>query len=127
MTYAAVPVQPSSPVAQPRQADRKPAVGGAEFAQHLDEQLRISGHAAKRMESRGVELGGTDIDRLSGAVDQAEAKGSSEALILMDGVAFVVSVPNRTVITAHSGPGDRVYTNIDSTIVLAGEARANQG
>jgi len=58
------------------------------------------------------------MDRLSTAVDEASERGSQETLILMDGVAFVVSVPNRTVITAHKGADDRVYTNIDSTIVL---------
>ena len=58
------------------------------------------------------------MDRLSTAVDEASERGSQETLILMDGVAFVVSVPNRTVITAHKGAGDRGYTNIDSTIVL---------
>ncbi len=127
MTYAPIGVQQPTQVTPQQRTDRKEVVGGAEFAQHLDEQLRISGHAARRMESRGVELDSPDMDRLSGAVDQAHAKGSSEALILMDGVAFVVSVPNRTVITAHAGPGDRVYTNIDSTIVLAGEDAANDG
>ena len=94
------------------------APDGAGFARELDEKLRISGHAARRLESRGVDLQPQAMDRLSTAVDEASERGSQETLILMDGVAFVVSVPNRTVITAHKGAGDRVYTNIDSTIVL---------
>ena len=120
MTAALSRVQ-SGPQIQPAQRNRE-TQPAADFAQELDQQLRISGHAARRMKSRGLELAQPDVERLSGAVDQADAKGSNEALILMDGVAFVVSVPNRTVITAHSGPGDRVYTNIDSTIVLGGES-----
>lgn len=121
MTAALTGVQPGHGLREPGSARREEAVQGGQFGEQLEEKLHISGHAAKRMRSRGLELAQPDMDRLSTAVDQAGEKGSNEALILMDGVAFVVSVPNRTVITAHSGPGDRVYTNIDSTIVLGGE------
>ena len=119
MTTNVARVQPTFPDVRSERASRPESAKG--FADELDARLHISGHAAKRMKSRGLELEKPDIARLNGAVDQAHAKGSSEALILMDGVAFVVSVPNRTVITAHAGSGDRVYTNIDSTIVLGGE------
>ncbi len=121
MTAALTGVQPGHALRESGSAPREEAVQGSRFGEQLEDKLRISGHAAKRMRSRGLELAEPDMDRLSTAVDQAGEKGSNEALILMDGVAFVVSVPNRTVITAHSGPGDRVYTNIDSTIVLGGE------
>jgi flagellar operon protein len=121
MTAALTGVQPGQALRETGSAQRKEAVHDGRFGDQLEDKLRISGHAAKRMRSRGLELAEPDMDRLSTAVDQAGEKGSNEALILMDGVAFVVSVPNRTVITAHSGPGDRVYTNIDSTIVLGGE------
>jgi len=99
----------------------EPARDGAAFQDALSQELRFSGHAEKRIRSRGVSLDPPAVDRLAEAVDQAEQRGSSETLILMDGVGFVVSVPNRTVITAHTGTGDRVYTNIDSTIVLGAE------
>ncbi len=91
------------------------------FRDELGEQLRFSGHAEKRLKSRGIEIDEGSIERLDAAVEQADERGSNEALVLMDGVAFVVSVPNRTVITAHKGPGNRVYTNIDSTIVVGSE------
>lgn len=120
MTAALTGVQPGHALRGSATASRKEAVPGGRFGEQLEDKLRISGHAAKRMRSRGLELAEPDMDRLSDAVDQAGERGSNEALILMDGVAFVVSVPNRTVITAHDGPGDRVYTNIDSTIVLGG-------
>ena len=57
--------------------------------------------------------------RLSAGVDAAAAKGSKDALVLLDGTAFVVSVANRTVITAVD-PGsmkERVFTNIDSAVI----------
>lgn len=121
MTSALTGVQSGHTLHETRPSSQEPISGEGRFTEELEEKLRISGHAAKRMRSRGLELQPPAMDRLSGAVDQASEKGSNEALILMDGVAFVVSVPNRTVITAHDGPGDRVYTNIDSTIVLGGE------
>ena len=121
MTAALTGVQPGQTLRETRSSPREVPPQDGRFAEQLEEKLHISGHAAKRMRSRGLELEQPAMDRLSTAVDQASEKGSNEALILMDGVAFVVSVPNRTVITAHDGPGDRVYTNIDSTIVLGRE------
>jgi len=123
MTAALTGVQSGQILRETRSSSQEPVSQEGRFAEHLEDKLRISGHAAKRMRSRGLELQQPAMDRLSNAVDQASDKGSNEALILMDGVAFVVSVPNRTVITAHDGPGDRVYTNIDSTIVLGGEGK----
>ena len=119
MAHGAGAIQPAVNPGAVRQGSRTgKAPDGAGFARELDDKLRISGHAARRLESRGVDLQPQEMDRLSTAVDEASERGSQETLILMDGVAFVVSVPNRTVITAHKGAGDRVYTNIDSTIVL---------
>ena len=119
MAHGAGAIQPAVNSGAVRQGSRSgKAPDGAGFARELDDKLRISGHAARRLESRGVDLQPQEMDRLSTAVDEASERGSQETLILMDGVAFVVSVPNRTVITAHKGAGDRVYTNIDSTIVL---------
>jgi flagellar operon protein len=61
------------------------------------------------------------VERLHAAVDKAAGKGSRETLVLMDNqLAFVVSVRNRTVITAMDGATvkDSVFTNIDSAIVV---------
>ena len=47
------------------------------------------------------------------------AKGARESLVLMDGLALVVSVANRTVITAVGTDRmtDQIFTNIDSAAV----------
>ena len=47
-------------------------------------------------------------------------KGSKESLILLRDLALVVSVNNRTVITAidKARQKERVFTNIDSTVIL---------
>jgi flagellar operon protein len=103
---------------------------GAEFGKILREEaqrnrdVKLSGHALARLQTRSISLGPDDMDRLRDAVDRAEAKGAREALVLMSGpsreqdLAFVVSVRNRTVITAMEGDSmkDNVFTNIDSAV-----------
>ena len=56
------------------------------------------------------------LDKL---VQKAAAKGARESLVLMDDIALVVSIRNRTVITAVDGQSlkDNVFTNIDSAII----------
>lgn len=107
------------------------AVGGA-FADVLAAQLqggkslRFSAHATQRLADRRITLTQHDQANISRAVDKAAAKGARETLLLMDKVAFVVSVPNRTVITAmpQHELADTVFTNIDSAVVVAPEAKA---
>jgi flagellar operon protein len=82
--------------------------------------LNVSRHAVKRIDDRGLDLSEMDAQRFIRAVDQLRAKGSREALVVMGDRAFVVSVKNGTVVTALSGNDidGRVFTNIDSAVVL---------
>jgi flagellar operon protein len=99
---------------------------GASFAdvlrrqQAATEPLRFSGHAQARMASRGVALTQTDLARLSDGVGRAAERGGKESLVLMDDLALVVSVRNRTVITVMDGESrkDSVFTNIDSAVIV---------
>lgn len=55
-------------------------------------------------------------------------KGSKESLVLMDRLALVVGVPNRTVITVME-PHEQVntvFTNIDSVVVVARDVPSAQ-
>ncbi|ETT53669.1 TIGR02530 family flagellar biosynthesis protein [Paenibacillus sp. FSL P4-0338] len=83
--------------------------------------LKFSNHAAKRLEQRGIELGSRQLDQISTAVDKAAAKGSKESLILMKDMALIVSVKNRTVVTAMDGNSmkDNVFTQIDSAVIIS--------
>ena len=47
-------------------------------------------------------------------------KGSVNSLIMMDETAFVVSVKNKTVVTAvdKMGQANNVFTNIDSVAIV---------
>ena len=59
--------------------------------------------------------------KLSTAVHKAAQKGAKESLILMNNeLALVVSIANKTVITAMDGPSlkDNVFTNIDSAVIV---------
>lgn len=83
------------------------------------EPLRFSAHAARRLELREIPFGPEQMGKLAAAVDKAAAKGARESLVLMKDVAFIVSIPNRTVITAMSGESlkENVFTNIDSAVI----------
>jgi len=95
------------------------------FAQVLDQKLpgqpvRLSQHALERLKSRGITLSEADMKKLAGAVDSVAQKGGKDSLIMMGDAALVVSVKNRTVVTAmdRQGMQGNVFTNIDSAIVL---------
>ncbi len=83
------------------------------------EPLQFSRHALARVQRRGIELDATTLGRLSEGVGRAASKGSRDSLVLVDGTAFVVSVSNRTVITAVGSEHmkDNVFTNIDSAVI----------
>lgn len=83
--------------------------------------VHFSAHAAARMAKRGIDLAESDIARLSRAVDEMQAKGVRDALIYINhAVALIVSVKNRTVITAvdDASARENIFTNIDSAAIL---------
>jgi flagellar operon protein len=81
--------------------------------------LRWSAHAVQRLSQREITITPETQQRLEGAVDRLAAKGGRESVVLVDRMAFVVSVSNRTVITAvdQAGMRDQVFTNIDSAVL----------
>jgi flagellar operon protein len=97
-------------------------IGSADstFADMLQGQLKVSGHAKTRLESRNIHLDQNDWNRVLGGVQKAAAKGSKESLVMIDNVALVVSVKNKTVITAvdQDNLKDNVFTNIDSAVIV---------
>lgn len=93
---------------------------GADFGQILQDQLKVSGHAQTRMNSRNIALGNDEWQRVMGGVQKAAAKGAKESLVMVDDVALVVSIKNRTVITAVDKDNlkENVFTNIDSAVIV---------
>lgn len=96
----------------------KPAADG--FAEVLSDKLKLSGHAQTRLQSRNIAMGAEEWERVLSGVDRAAQKGARESLVLVDDVALVVSVKNRTVITAvgRENLKENVFTNIDSAIIV---------
>lgn len=117
-----LPIQPIQPQRQPS-AGRVSGQDGS-FAKILDDKLqqssvKFSAHATKRLEARNITLSAQQLNTLEDAVEKARAKGGRETLILLGNVALVVSVANRTVITAMDGDNlkDNVFTQIDSAVI----------
>ena len=90
----------------------------AEKAEVID--LKFSKHAANRLADRKIELTDSQLERLSEGTAKAGEKGIKESLVLMDELAFIVNIPNHTVITAMSQTetDENVYTNIDGAVII---------
>lgn len=98
---------------------------GTSFRQMLEQmaggqQLAFSKHAAGRIAMREIPLSQAGLERLSEGVQIAKGRGIQDALILMDGSAFIVSAKNSTVVTAMNSSElkNKVITNIDGTVIL---------
>jgi flagellar operon protein len=122
------PVGAPAPVRQPTQPVRAPQTGapqGPAFADVLrdasvkTDAVQFSKHALQRLERRGLAVDGAAMERLNEGVSRAAGKGARDAVVLVDDTAFVVSVRNRTVITAvgRDQMKDQVFTNIDSAVI----------
>lgn len=103
---------------------RTPAAGAQEtsFDAVLQEELRgltFSRHAQERLEARKIRLNESDLADLQSAVTRAEEKGARDSLVLLRDMAFIVSVRNRTVVTAldNEHAKENVFTNIDSAVI----------
>ncbi|MCR4895524.1 MAG: flagellar protein [Lachnospiraceae bacterium] len=83
------------------------------------EGVRFSKHASFRMNDRGMEMTGDQLDRLSDGTSKAAEKGIKESLVLIDNMAFIVNVPSRTVVTAMDSADARenVFTNINGAVI----------
>lgn len=91
------------------------------FREMLDRQtLKFSQHAEQRLEQRGIVLTADQLNRISGAVEKAAAKGAKDSLVLFRDIAMIVNVPNRTVVTAIDGSSmnEHVFTQIDSAVFI---------
>ena len=81
---------------------------------------KISTHAWKRIQQRGISMTDAQQRTLAEAMQQLAQKGARDALLMRSDAAFVVNVPNRTVVTAidQQEMQHRVFTQIDSAMLL---------
>jgi flagellar operon protein len=116
---------PTVQTAQAQIPSKKTQEASASFSEILSgalaetDSVKFSKHAQTRLESRNIELDEGDLQRLGGAVDAASEKGVQDSLIVMNGLAFIVSIPDRTVVTAMpvSEASSSVFTNIDGAVI----------
>lgn len=99
--------------------------GNQDFAtllhQNLNEEgVKLSKHAAMRIDSRDINLTNDQMRRINDGIKEAEKKGIKDSLVLVDDIALVVSIKNKTVITAvdNQKAHNQVFTNIDGAIII---------
>ena len=85
-----------------------------------DSGIRFSKHASQRLETRNIQLSSEQSARLEDGVMKAQEKGIKESLVLVDSLAFIVNIPNKTVVTAidQTDTQTNVFTNIDGAIIM---------
>lgn len=119
------PVQPvKSDRPQPQKINSGKATN-SDFAKVLDaklptQEVKFSQHAQDRLKARNIHFSANDLANLEGAVNSVAKKGGKESLVMMGDAALVVSIKNRTVVTAldKSQMQGNVFTNIDSAVII---------
>lgn len=83
-------------------------------------ELKFSKHAANRLNDRNILLTDSQNVRLENGVKQASEKGITESLVLIDSLAFIVNIPNKTVVTAmeQTEANGNIFTNIDGAVII---------
>lgn len=122
----------SPPAPKPDEARRSSSDTAAKdsFAQTLEQvrgpqrdtgpAVKLSAHAEQRIEQRDISLTRPERRALGQAIRKLADKGSRDALLLRPDAAFVVNVPERTVVTAinQAELKDRIFTQIDSAMLV---------
>ncbi len=105
----------------------KPVSGNLSFGDILSQktseaagELKFSKHASIRLSDRNIELTKEQLERLNEGATKASEKGIKESLVIVDQLAFIVNVPNNTVITAmdQTQANENVFTNIDGAVIM---------
>ncbi len=84
------------------------------------ESLQFSKHSKERMEQRGIEMTPDLLQQMNTAANHARLKGAKDVVMIGPQAAFIVSIPNNTVITAMNGNEmkNNIFTKIDSAVLL---------
>lgn len=86
----------------------------------ISEGLKFSAHALQRLRERQIQFDPEMMTKMNDAINKADAKGVQDTLVLTDKAALIVSVPNRTVVTAmdKNNLNGNVFTNIDGAVII---------
>lgn len=89
-------------------------------AQYGSGSLKFSKHAMGRLADRNIELSDNQLERLESGTRKAEQKGIRDSLVIVDSLAFIVNVPNQTVVTAMDSTqtDESIFTNINGAVIM---------
>lgn len=113
--------------AQVRKATDGQAMNGLSFQDVLQQKtltgagnLKFSKHAMGRLADRNIELSDSQLERLESGTRKAEQKGIRDSLVIVDSLAFIVNVPNQTVVTAMDSTetNENIFTNINGAVII---------
>lgn len=109
---------------QNKTPDRKTTAEGLSFQDILSSRqttgdVKFSKHAAGRLAERNIELTEGQMERLNEGAAKAQQKGIRDSLVIVDQLAFIVNIPNSTVVTAmdQQDTKENVFTNIDGAVI----------
>lgn len=83
-------------------------------------KVKFSQHAVKRMTSRNINITDRQMEDINMAITKASDKGIKDSLVILEDTALIVSIRNRTIITAMEKGKlkDNIVTNIDGAIIV---------
>ncbi len=90
------------------------------FAQLLEKKLKLTKHAEKQINYRGITIDKNTAAKLDDALNKLSMKGVKSSLVLSDNKAFLLNVKERKVITAMNVTDmkEKVFTNIDGVMLV---------
>ena len=82
--------------------------------------LKFSKHALGRLNDPSIELSERQLERLNQGAQKAGQKGIKDSLVIVDELAFIVNVPNQTVVTAMDSTetNSNIFTNINGAVIM---------
>lgn len=82
-------------------------------------EVKFSKHAESRLETRNINLTDEQKIKLNEAVNKANSKDVKDSLVLVDDIAFVVNVKDKTVVTVMNKDEmkENVFSNIDGAVI----------
>ncbi|HBA49956.1 MAG TPA: flagellar protein [Lachnospiraceae bacterium] len=113
--------------AQARRATDGEASKGISFQDVLQQKtsgetgiLKFSKHAMGRLADRNIELSDAQLERLESGTKKAGQKGIRDSLVIVDQLAFIVNIPNQTVVTAmdSTDTDENIFTNINGAVII---------
>ena len=85
-----------------------------------DHGIKLSLHAAKRMNERSLQMDSDEFVKIREGMDKLRDKGGKDSLIITNKGLYIVDVDNNKIVTLldKENVGENVFTKIDSTVIV---------